>query len=55
LACSTLFAVLRSAWSWILTDQSCGDPDFTFRLPHPRMARDRAEVEIHRHDNGLWM
>lgn len=31
------------------------DPDFTFRLPHPRMAWDRADIEIHRHDNGLWM
>ena len=31
------------------------DPDFTFRLPHPRMAWDRAEIEIHRHENGLWM
>lgn len=31
------------------------DPDFTFRLPHPRMAWDRAEIKIHRHTDGLWM
>lgn len=31
------------------------EPDFVFRLPHPRMAWDRAEIEIHRHSNGLWM
>ncbi len=31
------------------------DPDFTFRLPHPRMVWDRAEIEVHRHVNGLWM
>lgn len=31
------------------------DPDFTFRLPHPRYAWDRAEIEVHRHIDGLWM
>lgn len=31
------------------------DPDFTFLLPHPRMAWDRARIEIHRHVDGLWM
>jgi hypothetical protein len=31
------------------------EPDFTFTLPHPRMAWHRAEIEIHRHANGLWM
>lgn len=31
------------------------NPDFTFRLPHPRMAWDRAEIEVHRHEDGLWM
>lgn len=31
------------------------DPDFTFTLPHPRMAWHRAEIEVHQHTNGLWM
>ncbi|GAC1042286.1 hypothetical protein [Rhizobium sp. No.120] len=31
------------------------DPDFTFRLAHPRMVWDRARIEIHRHVDGLWM
>lgn len=31
------------------------EPDFTFRLKHPRMAWHRAEIEIHRHHDGLWM
>lgn len=31
------------------------EPDFTFRLKHPRYAWDRAEIEVHRHDDGLWM
>ncbi len=32
-----------------------GEPDFAFRLPHPRYAWDRAEIEIHQHTDGLWM
>ena len=31
------------------------EPDFTFRLEHPRLAWDRARIEIHRHVDGLWM
>jgi hypothetical protein len=31
------------------------EPDLTITLPHPRMAWDRARLEIHRHTNGLWM
>lgn len=31
------------------------EPDFAFRLPHPRMAWDRAEIEIHRYEDGKWM
>ncbi len=31
------------------------EPDFTFRLKQPRYAWDRAEIEIHQHDNGMWM
>ncbi|MDX0541657.1 hypothetical protein GOC59_18915 [Sinorhizobium medicae] len=32
-----------------------GEPDFVYTLAHPRMAWNRAEIEIHRHENGLWM
>lgn len=32
-----------------------GDVDETLTLPHPRYAWDRARIELHRHDNGLWM
>lgn len=32
-----------------------GEPDFVYTLPHPRLAWNRAEIEIHRHENGLWM
>lgn len=32
-----------------------GDVDETLALPHPRLAWNRAEIELHRHDNGLWM
>lgn len=31
------------------------EPDFVFRLAHPRMAWARAKIEVHRHTNGLWM
>lgn len=31
------------------------DPDETLTLPHPRMVWDRARIELHRHENGLWM
>ncbi|TRB05819.1 hypothetical protein EXN61_11325 [Agrobacterium tumefaciens] len=31
------------------------EPDYTFRLKHPRMAWDRAKIEIHRHHDGSWM
>lgn len=31
------------------------DPHFTFRLPHPRMVWDRAQIEVHCHDDGMWM
>ena len=31
------------------------EPDFTYRLEHPRMAWDYAEIEVHQHTNGLWM
>ncbi|MCA0027355.1 MULTISPECIES: hypothetical protein [unclassified Mesorhizobium] len=31
------------------------DPDLVFVLPHKRMAWDQATIELHRHDNGLWM
>ncbi|QND42327.1 hypothetical protein HB770_10960 [Rhizobium leguminosarum bv. viciae] len=34
---------------------AASDPDFTFRLPHPRMVWDRAEIEVHRHEDGMWM
>lgn len=32
-----------------------GDVDEYLFLPHPRMAWHRAEIELHRHENGLWM
>lgn len=32
-----------------------GDPDETLALPHPRLAWNRAQIELHRHENGLWM
>lgn len=32
-----------------------GDVNEALVLPHPRMAWDYAEIELHRHDNGLWM
>lgn len=31
------------------------EPHFTFRLPHPRYAWERAEIEVHQHEGGLWM
>lgn len=31
------------------------DPDFTYSLEHPRMAWNYADIEVHRHTNGLWM
>ncbi|WP_099863849.1 hypothetical protein [Pararhizobium haloflavum] len=32
-----------------------GEPDEVLRLEQPRMAWDRATIELHRHTNGLWM
>ena len=32
-----------------------GPIDVTLRLPHPRLAWDMARIEIHQHDDGLWM
>lgn len=32
-----------------------GDVDAAYRLPHPRLACDYAEIELHRHIDGLWM
>jgi len=32
-----------------------GDIDEFLHLPHPRMVWNRAEIELHRHTNGLWM
>lgn len=32
-----------------------GDVDETLRLEHPRMAWDRARIELHRHVDGLWI
>ncbi|MCF6371081.1 hypothetical protein [Rhizobium halophilum] len=32
-----------------------GEPDHTFRLKHPRMAWDRARIEIHQHRDKTWM
>lgn len=31
------------------------DPHETLVLPHPRMAWERARIELHRHENSLWM
>lgn len=31
------------------------NPDEVLRFAHPRLASDRARIELHRHDNGLWM
>lgn len=31
------------------------DPDEALVLPHPRMAWERARIELHRHSDGLWM
>ena len=32
-----------------------GDPDAVYRLRHPRLAWDRARIELHQHTDGLWM
>lgn len=32
-----------------------GDLDEVLTLAHPRMAWDRATIELHRHTGGLWM
>lgn len=32
-----------------------GDVDEFLFLPHPRLAWNHAEIELHRHDDGLWM
>lgn len=32
-----------------------GAPDITFRLPHPRMAWDLMQLQIHEHEDGRWM
>lgn len=32
-----------------------GEPDETLRLEHPKMAWDRATIELHQHTDGLWM
>lgn len=32
-----------------------GAVDITLRLPHPRLAWDLARIELHQHDDGLWM
>ncbi|RWX72512.1 hypothetical protein [Mesorhizobium sp. M2A.F.Ca.ET.039.01.1.1] len=32
-----------------------GEADVSFVLPHKRLAWHQAEIELHRHDNGLWM
>jgi len=32
-----------------------GEVDEFLCLPHPRLAWNRAEIELHRHENGLWM
>lgn len=31
------------------------EPGHTFRLRHPRMAWDRARIEIHQHHDNTWM
>lgn len=32
-----------------------GEPDAVYRLRHPRLAWDRATIELHQHTDGLWM
>lgn len=32
-----------------------GEADETLILPHPRLAWDRARIELHLHSDGLWM
>lgn len=32
-----------------------GEVDEHYFLPHLRLAWHRAEIELHRHENGLWM
>lgn len=32
-----------------------GEADETMILPHPRLAWDRARIELHQHTDGLWM
>lgn len=32
-----------------------GAVDVTLRLPHPRLAWDLARIELHEHEDGLWM
>ena len=32
-----------------------GAAEITLRLPHPRLAWDLAAIELHRHEDGLWM
>lgn len=32
-----------------------GKPDEVHRLPHRRLAWALAEIELHRHEDGLWM
>lgn len=32
-----------------------GEPDEVLSLPHPRLAWNRADIELHRHESGLWM
>ena len=36
-------------------DVVAGEVDAVYRLPHPRLAWDHARIELHRHDDGLWM
>ena len=31
------------------------EPDVVLSLPHPRMAWNYADIELHQHDDGLWM
>ena len=32
-----------------------GDPDMTYRLPHPKMAWSLATIQLHEHEDGRWM
>lgn len=32
-----------------------GAADVTLRLPHPKMAWELAEIEVHQHEDGRWM